>query len=126
MVQMNWYEYKNTLYYLFVPIDHSFISPRFLTYRQGAINFGDSSHPPGFEPRTAGLGLDHQQSIESTTSNQSHLNQLRRPRSLTHQSVGSQHGFSMFGSVDSEQSVPRTAPLATPEQVSIAQIGKTF
>ena len=116
---MNWHEYKNTLYYLFVPIDHSFISPRFLTYRQGAINFGDSSHPPGFEPRTAGLGLDHQQSIESTTSNQSHLNQLRRPRSLTHQSVGSQHGFSMFGSVDSEQSVPRTAPLATPEQVSI-------
>ena len=89
--------------------------------RQGAINFGDSSHPPGFEPRTAGLGLDHQQSIESTTSNHSHLNQLRRPRSLTHQSVGSQHGFSMFGSVDSEQSVPRTAPLATPEQVSMAQ-----
>ena len=86
-------------------------------HRQGAINF-ESSHPPGFEPRTAGLGLDHQQSIESTTSNQSHINQLRRPRSLTHQSVGSQHGFSLFGSVDSEQSVPRTAPLATPEQVS--------
>lgn len=39
-----------------------------------------------------------------------------RPRSLTHQSVSSQHGFSMFGSVDSEQSIPRTAPLATPEQ----------
>ena len=86
-------------------------------HRQGAINF-ESSHPPGFEPRTTGLGLDHQQSIESTTSNQSHINQLRRPRSLTHQSVGSQHGFSLFGSVDSEQSVPRTAPLATPEQVS--------
>ena len=32
------------------------------------------------------------------------------------QSIGSSHGFSMFGSVDSEQSVPRTAPLATPEQ----------
>ena len=30
--------------------------------------------------------------------------------------MGSSHGFSMFGSVDSEQSVPRTAPLATPEQ----------
>ena len=30
--------------------------------------------------------------------------------------MGSQHGFSLFGSVDSEQSVPRTAPLATPEQ----------
>ena len=40
----------------------------------------------------------------------------RRPRSLTHQSAGSSHGFSLFGSVDSEQSVPRTAPLATPEQ----------
>ena len=79
-------------------------------HRQGAINFDSSSHP--------GLSLDHQQSIESTTSNQSHINQLRRPRSLTHQSVGSQHGFSLFGSVDSEQSVPRTAPLATPEQVS--------
>ena len=82
-------------------------------HRQGAINF-DSNHP--------GLGLDHQQSIESTTSNQSHINQLRRPRSLTHQSVGSQHGFSLFGSVDSEQSVPRTAPLATPEQVSQSTI----
>ena len=32
----------------------------------------------------------------------------------------------MFGSVDSEQSVPRTAPLATPEQVSIAQKDQTF
>jgi hypothetical protein len=41
----------------------------------------------------------------------------RRPRSLTQASVGSIHAFSMFGSVDSEQSLPRTAPLATPEQV---------
>ncbi len=40
----------------------------------------------------------------------------RRPRSLTHQGSCSQQGFSLFGSVDSEQSVPRTAPLATPEQ----------
>ena len=41
----------------------------------------------------------------------------RRPRSLMHQSAGSSSaGFSLFGSVDSEQSVPRTAPLATPEQ----------
>ena len=70
-------------------------------FRQGAISY-DSGGPIG-----------EQQSIESTSSNQSHL---RRPRSLTHQSVGSQHGFSLFGSVDSEQSVPRTAPLATPEQ----------
>jgi hypothetical protein len=43
----------------------------------------------------------------------------RRPRSLTQQSVSSIHAFSMFGSVDSEQSLPRTAPLATPEQVKI-------
>jgi hypothetical protein len=43
----------------------------------------------------------------------------RRPRNLTQQSVGSIHAFSMFGSVDSEQSLPRTAPLATPEQVKI-------
>ena len=40
-------------------------------------------------------------------------NASRRPRSLTQQSVAS---FSMFCSVDSEQSLPRTAPLATPEQ----------
>jgi hypothetical protein len=43
-------------------------------------------------------------------------NASRRPRSLTQQSVAS---FSMFCSVDSEQSLPRTAPLATPEQVSM-------
>ena len=41
------------------------------------------------------------------------VNVSRRPRSLTQQSVAS---FSMFCSVDSEQSLPRTAPLATPEQ----------
>ena len=46
----------------------------------------------------------------------------RRPRSLTQASVGSIHAFSMFGSVDSEQSLPRTAPLATPEQVFIFDI----
>ena len=46
----------------------------------------------------------------------------RRPRSLTQASVGSIHAFSMFGSVDSEQSLPRTAPLATPEQVLILNI----
>ena len=41
----------------------------------------------------------------------------RRPRSLIHQSAGSLQGFSLFGSVDSEQSVPRTAPLATPDPI---------
>ena len=64
-------------------------------HRQGAVSYEPSGAP-------------REQSIESTTS--SHA---RRPRSLTH---GSVHGFSLFGSVDSEQSVPRTAPLATPEQ----------
>ena len=67
-------------------------------HRQGAVSY----EPPG------GSAPREQHSIDSTTS--SHP---RRPRSLTH---GSVHGFSLFGSVDSEQSVPRTAPLATPEQ----------
>jgi hypothetical protein len=50
----------------------------------------------------------------------------RRPRSLTQQSVGSIHAFSMFGSVDSEQSLPKTAPLATPEQVKIITFNATL
>ena len=54
---------------------------------------------------------------QSTISVDSSVDSIsRRPRVLLHQSMGSSHGFSMFGSVDSEQSVPRTAPLATPEQ----------
>ena len=68
-------------------------------HRQGAVSYETSGGPA---PR-------EQHSIESTTSS----HHPRRPRSLTH---GSVHGFSLFGSVDSEQSVPRTAPLATPEQ----------
>ena len=58
---------------------------------------------------TSGLTDSHESGI-------SNPGQPRRPRSLTQQSVGSMHAFSMFGSVDSEQSLPRTAPLATPEQ----------
>ncbi len=68
------------------------------------------------------------ESMDSTVSGAA-AGPPRRPRSLTHQSVGSSHGgFSLFGSVDSEQSVPRTAPLATPEQdmslldISIASV----
>ena len=56
--------------------------------------------------------LQNTLSIESVEGHIVH----RRPRSLIHQSAGSLQGFSLFGSVDSEQSVPRTAPLATPEQ----------
>ena len=58
--------------------------------------------------------LLHRQSTISVDSSVDSIS--RRPRVLMHQSIGSSHGFSMFGSVDSEQSVPRTAPLATPEQ----------
>ncbi|TRY80057.1 hypothetical protein TCAL_06772 [Tigriopus californicus] len=42
----------------------------------------------------------------------------RRPNTLSRHGLGSSQshgGLSIFGSVDSEQSVPRTAPLATPE-----------
>lgn len=56
---------------------------------------------------------------EKTLNRQSAIEEglRQRPQSLTHTSLGSTQGFSLFGSVDSEQSVPRTAPLATPEQV---------
>jgi hypothetical protein len=72
-------------------------------HRQGAISY-DSSGPR------------EQQSLESIMDSSVVQGPPRRPTSLTHQSVSSSHGFSVFGSVDSEQSVPRTAPLATPEQ----------
>ena len=69
------------------------------------INEGCTSNSNVFQ-------LQNTLSIESVEGHIVH----RRPRSLIHQSAGSLQGFSLFGSVDSEQSVPRTAPLATPEQ----------
>ena len=60
-----------------------------------------------------------QEQVQEQPSTAASIGPTRRPKSLTHQSVGSnsiQGGLSLFGSLDSEQSVPRTAPLATPEQ----------
>ena len=61
------------------------------------------------------IQLQNTFSIESVEGQASHV-LYRRPRSLINQSAGSLQSFGLFGSVDSEQSVPRTAPLATPEQ----------
>ena len=68
-----------------------------------------------FSSNSNTLQLQNTLSIESVEGQTNHMLH-RRPRSLIHQSAGSLQSFSLFGSVDSEQSVPRTAPLATPEQ----------